>query len=157
CCECSPAVRREVGADKDERVASWLSPPHQIATPHVTCYTGGANFAVERDHPAMSEHADQPLPDTAPGVTLGASPRPQDTTYGRAHWRPHHMPWRTEPELPPERQRLLHDRRAPAAAMPTTFTGSAYPFEGVALDRADVEWLLATHENGRGPIDWADH
>jgi hypothetical protein len=24
------------------------------------------------------------------------------------------------------------------------------------LSRADVEWLLATHEHGRGPIDWSD-
>jgi uncharacterized protein YjbI with pentapeptide repeats len=26
----------------------------------------------------------------------------------------------------------------------------------VKLNRADVEWLLATHENGHGPIDWSD-
>ncbi len=31
-----------------------------------------------------------------------------------------------------------------------------YPFKGVKLSRADVEWLLATHENGRGPVDWSD-
>lgn len=31
-----------------------------------------------------------------------------------------------------------------------------YPFKGVKLNRADVEWLLATHENGRGPVDWSD-
>jgi len=31
-----------------------------------------------------------------------------------------------------------------------------YPFEGVQLSRADVEWLLATHENGTGPLDWQD-
>jgi uncharacterized protein YjbI with pentapeptide repeats len=28
-----------------------------------------------------------------------------------------------------------------------------FPFKGVRLDRADVEWLLATHEDGRGPVD----
>ncbi len=26
----------------------------------------------------------------------------------------------------------------------------------IKLSRADVEWLLATHENGRGPVDWSD-
>ena len=26
----------------------------------------------------------------------------------------------------------------------------------VKLNRADVEWLLATHENGRGPVIWSD-
>jgi len=31
-----------------------------------------------------------------------------------------------------------------------------YPFTGIKLCRADIEWLLATHENGRGPIDWND-
>jgi uncharacterized protein YjbI with pentapeptide repeats len=31
-----------------------------------------------------------------------------------------------------------------------------YPFRGIALTRADVEWLLAEHEGGRGPIDPRD-
>src|SRR5260370_10489006 len=31
-----------------------------------------------------------------------------------------------------------------------------FPFKDIKLHRADVEWLLATHENGRGPIDWKD-
>jgi len=31
-----------------------------------------------------------------------------------------------------------------------------YPFGKMKLSRADVEWLLATHENGRGPVDWSD-
>ncbi len=31
-----------------------------------------------------------------------------------------------------------------------------YPFKDIKLNRADVEWLLATHENGRGPVDWSD-
>mgnify|MGYP002402111500 CR=1 FL=1 len=26
--------------------------------------------------------------------------------------------------------------------------------KNIKLNRADVEWLLATHENGQGPIDW---
>jgi uncharacterized protein YjbI with pentapeptide repeats len=29
----------------------------------------------------------------------------------------------------------------------------AYPFKGVCLERADIEWLVATHEDGRGPVD----
>ena len=31
-----------------------------------------------------------------------------------------------------------------------------YPFEGMRLSRSDVEWLLATHEAGRGPVDVSD-
>ena len=31
-----------------------------------------------------------------------------------------------------------------------------YPFKGIKLSRADVKWLLATHENGYGSVDWRD-
>ena len=41
--------------------------------------------------------------------------------------------------------------------MPDIEKGS-YPFKDVKLNRADVEWLLATHESEglRGPVDWSD-
>jgi len=32
----------------------------------------------------------------------------------------------------------------------------SYPFKNIKLSRADVEWLLATHENGLGPVDCSD-
>ncbi len=48
--------------------------------------------------------------------------------------------------------KYLSDRRA---IIPNIETG-AYPFKGVKLSRADVEWLLATHEEGRGPVAWAE-
>ncbi|HEY6287145.1 MAG TPA: pentapeptide repeat-containing protein, partial [Ktedonobacteraceae bacterium] len=31
-----------------------------------------------------------------------------------------------------------------------------YPFKNFKLNRADIEWLLATHEHGCGPINWSD-
>src|SRR5205823_123813 len=31
-----------------------------------------------------------------------------------------------------------------------------YPFKGITLSRADIEWLLVSHEDGRGPVDWSD-
>jgi uncharacterized protein YjbI with pentapeptide repeats len=64
-------------------------------------------------------------------------------------WAEHGQPWRTEPEIGADRQAMLAARRGivPDAAR------SAFPFKGVRLDRADVEWLLATHESGRGPVD----
>jgi hypothetical protein len=31
-----------------------------------------------------------------------------------------------------------------------------YTFKDVKLCRADIEWLLAKHEDGRGPVDWSD-
>lgn len=60
--------------------------------------------------------------------------------------------WRTQPEIDAERQRFLQER---LAIEPDVQRGM-YPFKGIALTRADVEWLLAAHEDGRGPVDWND-
>ena len=60
--------------------------------------------------------------------------------------------WRTRPEINAERQQFLTERLASAPDV----SQSIYPFKGVKLTRADVEWLLATHEGGRGPVDWND-
>src|SRR6266704_1073856 len=51
-----------------------------------------------------------------------------------------------------ERQKFLALRRA---ILPIPEKG-IYPFKDIKLNRGDVEWLLATHENGRGPVDWSD-
>lgn len=61
-------------------------------------------------------------------------------------------PWRTEPEIDPDRQNFL---TACLATQPD-IKQNIYPFKGIKLTRADIEWLLITHENGRGPIDWSD-
>jgi uncharacterized protein YjbI with pentapeptide repeats len=60
--------------------------------------------------------------------------------------------WRSEPEIDHARQEFLHQR----LAMRPDIQRSIYPFKDVQLTRADIEWLLATHEQGRGPIDWND-
>jgi uncharacterized protein YjbI with pentapeptide repeats len=64
-------------------------------------------------------------------------------------WTERGQPWRTEPEIPAERQAELAARRAIA---PDVKRG-IYPFKDVRLGRADIEWLLATHQDGRGPVD----
>ena len=71
-----------------------------------------------------------------------------------ACWTAQGMPWRTEPEIDVERQRFLAERRATEPDMQM----GIYPFKDLRLTRADVEWLLSTHEsNGmRGPVDWSD-
>src|SRR5258708_2497081 len=68
-----------------------------------------------------------------------------------AYWRAKNQPWRTEPEIDTKRQEELAQRRA---ILPDVKQGT-YPFRNMKLSRADVEWLLATHKNGRGPIDWS--
>jgi hypothetical protein len=60
--------------------------------------------------------------------------------------------WRTEPEIDSERQQFLQQR----LLIVPDIQHSIYPFKDIRLTRADVEWLLATHEQGCGPIDWRD-
>ncbi len=68
------------------------------------------------------------------------------------YWQTIGQTWRTEPEIDTARQNYLAQRRA---IVPNIKKG-IYPFKDVELIREDVEWLLATHENGNGPVDWTD-
>ncbi len=70
----------------------------------------------------------------------------------KAYWKKQGQPWRTESEIVAERQAFLVERRT----IKPDIKQGIYPFKDIKLSRADVEWLLATHENGRGPIDWSD-
>jgi len=70
----------------------------------------------------------------------------------KSHWKALGQEWRTEPEISKQRQTELEKHRA---LKPDEEKGM-YPFSQVKLNRADVEWLLATHENGRGPVIWSD-
>src|SRR6266571_9277125 len=79
-------------------------------------------------------------------------PTGDDRAARRNFWEQSGQSWRTEPEISEERQKYLSERRA---IMPDIEKG-IYPFKEIKLDRADVEWLLSTHENGRGPVDWSD-
>ncbi len=60
--------------------------------------------------------------------------------------------WRREPEIDLERQKTLAAYRTQVPDVKKEI----YPFQGVKLSRADVEWLLVTHDNGTGPVDWDD-
>ena len=53
------------------------------------------------------------------------------------------QPWRTEPEIDIARQQQL---RRCLATVPD-ITRGIYPFKGMKLSRADIEWLLETLEN----------
>jgi uncharacterized protein YjbI with pentapeptide repeats len=67
-------------------------------------------------------------------------------------WAERGWPWRREPEIAPPRKAELTQRRA----IPVDMDQGIYPFGGVTLTRADIEWLLATHDGRRGPVDWND-
>lgn len=70
----------------------------------------------------------------------------------RTYWQAQGQPWRTEPEIDMKRQEEL----ALCLSIIPDIEKGIYPFKGMKLSRADVEWLLATHENGQGPVDWSD-
>ncbi|HEY7341903.1 MAG TPA: pentapeptide repeat-containing protein [Ktedonobacterales bacterium] len=79
-------------------------------------------------------------------------------TWNEFWMREHDQPWRIEPEISEARRAYLAERRAIA---PNIAKG-IYPFReehgSITLTRADVEWLLATHESGgqTGPVEWDD-
>src|SRR5437588_12950275 len=79
-------------------------------------------------------------------------PAPEDAEAWKAYWQAQGQPWRTMPEIDAKRQEELAQRRTIA---PDIKKG-IYPYKGMKLTRADIEWLLATHENGQGPVDWSD-
>jgi len=81
-----------------------------------------------------------------------ASPEPpssNDRGAWTAYWKSQGLSWRTEPQIDERRQSELTRCRTIAPDIKNGF----YPFKNVKLSRADIEWLLATHKNGHGPID----
>jgi uncharacterized protein YjbI with pentapeptide repeats len=89
--------------------------------------------------------------DGVPSSTL-QRPTTKDRDVWKAYWREQGWPWRTEPEIDEERKAFLTER---LAVTPNVEQG-IYSFKDVKLSRADVEWLLASHEQGKGPVDWSD-
>ena len=84
---------------------------------------------------------------------IQASPLPRpphdDKEAWKGYWQTQGQAWRTEPEIPPQRREELAELRA----IPPDSEKGIYPFKGTKLNRAEIEWLLATHGKGRGPVD----
>jgi uncharacterized protein YjbI with pentapeptide repeats len=87
-----------------------------------------------------------------PSISVDQPPATSEREEWRAYWARRGRSWRTEPEIDAERQGEL---RARLGILPDVERG-VYPFSQVRLERADVEWLLANHEDGRGPVDYHD-
>src|SRR2546423_1668547 len=100
---------------------------------------------------ARKEQAHMDEPD-ALSTSGEQHPSTQDRATWQAFWAKQGQPWRTEPEIDAERQAILDDRRK----ITPDVTQGIYAFKGMKLSRADIEWLLATHEQGRGPVDYHD-
>jgi uncharacterized protein YjbI with pentapeptide repeats len=74
------------------------------------------------------------------------------TTSSFYTWKKVDLPWRIEAEIDIERQVYLAER----CAGTVDIGQGIYPFKDIKLSRADIEWLLAKHEDRRGPEDWSD-
>jgi hypothetical protein len=87
-------------------------------------------------------------------VAVLQRPTTDDRTEWKIYWEQQGQSLRTEPEIDTERQKYLAVRRS---IRPDIEQG-IYPLKNIdpKLSRADVGWLLATHEDGCGPIDWSD-
>lgn len=86
-------------------------------------------------------------------LTFLPSPVNDDKKAWETYWEKQGQPWRTEPEIDTERQKYLDERRS----ITPDIRQGIYPFKDIKLSRADVEWLLATHESGRGPVKLDDN
>ncbi len=72
----------------------------------------------------------------------------------RQYWKTQGVSWRILPEIPPDRIRVLQEK---LAIKPQPIKG-IYPFKGMRLHRADIEWLLVNHQDdqGSGPVNWSN-
>ena len=73
---------------------------------------------------------------------LHQPPATQDRQAWQTYWETQGQEWRTEPEIDIERQAYLTTR----LSIKPDLDHGIYPFKDIALRRADVEWLLATHK-----------
>src|SRR5205085_1901874 len=83
-------------------------------------------------------------------------PTNDDQEAWKVYWKTQGQEWRIELEIAEERQAFLAKRRN----ITPDIKQGIYPFKGIEpnLTRADIEWLLTTHENSGmcGPVDWND-
>jgi uncharacterized protein YjbI with pentapeptide repeats len=80
---------------------------------------------------------DHPLSSASP------APAPDAETW-QSYWKQQGQPWRSEPPIYEERQQLL----ASCLQGGVNIEQGKYPFKGMRLSRADVEWLLAAEGQG---------
>ena len=65
------------------------------------------------------------------------------------YWKEQGQPWRTEPKIDTVRQNELNR----CCAITPDIEKGIYPFRGMKLSRADIEWLLTSYEFEREGLD----
>ncbi len=76
-------------------------------------------------------------------------PPPHDREAWRTYWDAQGQSWRTEPEIGSERREFLAKLRT----ITPDHRRGIYPFKAIKLSRADVEWLLARHQEEYGLLE----
>src|SRR6266851_5801454 len=122
----------------------WRTERHAMSQQRPNARRTSKRPTIARDE--QKQVSGQSEPSSLPSIR----PSNDDRAAWLAYWQEQNQPWRTEPEISPERRAELEKRRA---LVPDIEKG-IYPFKGMKLDRADVEWLLATHEGG--PVNWSN-
>ncbi len=105
---------------------------------------------ISRPVPDESAPEHQSLSHTTTEETPSSQIVPDDSSGWKRYWVERGWPWRREPEISLARQQELAQRRT----IPVDMEQGSYPFRGMTLTRADIEWLLVTHDEGLGPVDW---
>src|SRR5258708_34515154 len=99
--------------------------------------------------PSRGQVQSKTLPNNGPKPQekLPIQPAHDDRKGWKTHGEAHQQPWRTEPEINMARQQEL----ATFYAVSPDIKQGIYPFQGINLSRADVEWLLATYGDNFTP------
>jgi hypothetical protein len=77
-------------------------------------------------------------------------PSTDDRNAWHTYWKKQGQDWRIESEIDEQRQIQLIKYRV----IEPDIKKGIYPFRDIKLSRSDIEWLLATHDDGHGPINW---
>src|SRR5258708_38840395 len=80
-------------------------------------------------------------------------PTTDDAVAWKRYWMTSGQPWRTKPEIGADRQAFLA-RRLLDRPQGNEVDSDIYPFKGITLDRADVEWLLANQDQEQWSSEW---
>ncbi len=100
--------------------------------------TTQASTKQHRSHQASNQNGTQ--------ATALQHPVNDDIEAWKVYWQAHGQSWRTEPEISIERQRELEKR---LASIPDVREEELLYFKDIPLNRADIEWLLATRKTDR--------
>ena len=143
------------GTEQSRKQVSQKADNHVLTNPHVPMSLVDQFSILQRLNKMWGEleyppeHTDQEPPSPQ-------RPSIDDPQAWPEYWQKLGQPGRIEPEIDEKRQKYLAKR---LTILPDIKQG-IYPFRfkdnEMRLSRADIEWLLAVHEGGQGPVNWND-